>query len=108
MLTTNKNSKTHVKSSAKIRLFVLPKYMPQKTLKGIADNKPLKAAPVLTINQAGVLKINIHKKITNAFWVFILFETVLIRKKIRAKTAIVITEKLIKKLPFKYVGMPGT
>lgn len=101
MLTTNKISKTHVKSSAKIRLFALPKYIPQKTLRGIADNKPVKAAPVLTINQVGTLKKNIHKKITNAFWVFILFETVLIKKKTREKTATHVTEKLIKKLPFK-------
>ena len=52
----------------------------------MADNKPLKAAPVLITNQVGILKINIHKKITNAFCDFILFETVLIKKKIRLKT----------------------
>ncbi len=70
-------------------------------LRGIADNKQLKAAPVLTINQAGTLKINIHKKITKAFWVFILFETGFRKKKISEKTPVQRVMKLIKKLPFK-------
>ena len=75
--------------------------MPQKMLRGIKDNKPLKAAPVLTINQVGMLKINIHKKITNAFWVLILFETLFKRKNINEKTEILVTIKFIKKLPLK-------
>jgi len=64
MLVTKALNKLHSKSSAKIRLFVLPKYIPQKTLSGIADNRKLKAPPVLTINQVGILIMANHKKIT--------------------------------------------
>ena len=66
MLITKALNKPHSKSSAKIRLFVLPKYIPQKTLKGIAESNVLKAPPALTINQAGTLNKNSHKKTKKA------------------------------------------